>query len=156
MRALEIDTFMANSDTGEMFLNFMLDERCERLTGVDLTHYVQRGEGALEGKIHLVWWGRCLMGGTFSPYQTGQGMGHAKEFIIGDPNDEQNVYQWKEVRLNIPGSSDYDPSLTWVAKVREDRRVAAYLFIYMDDLRPTVSDAEECWRASWNAASVCN
>jgi hypothetical protein len=95
LRALEIDTFMADSDIGEMFLNFMLEERCVRLAGVDLIHYVQMGEGALEGKIHLVQWGRCLMGGIFSSYQTGQGMGHAKELIMGDPNDEQNVYQWK-------------------------------------------------------------
>jgi hypothetical protein len=51
------------------------------------------GEGAIEGKRHIVRWGRCLVGGTFSPYQNGQGMGHAKEFIMGDPNDEQNVYQ---------------------------------------------------------------
>jgi hypothetical protein len=83
-------------------------------------------------------------------------MGHAKEFIMGDPNDEENVYQWKEVLLNLSGSSDYDPSLAWVANVREDGRVAAYLFIYMDDLRPTGPDAEECWRASRKAASVCN
>jgi hypothetical protein len=83
-------------------------------------------------------------------------MSHAKEFIMGDPNDEHNVYQWKEVRLNQSGSSDYDPSLAWVAKVREDGRVAADLFIYMDDLRPTGSDAKECWRASRKAASVCN
>jgi hypothetical protein len=82
-------------------------------------------------------------------------MGHAKEFIMGDPNDEQNVYHWKEVRLNLPGSSDYDPSLAWVAKVREDGRVAVDLFIYMDDLRPMGPDAEECWRASRKAASVC-
>jgi hypothetical protein len=84
---------MADFDIGQMFLNFMLEERCARLAGVDLTHYVQMGEGAPEGKRHLVRWGRCLMGGTFYPYQTGQGMGHAKEFIMGDPNDEQNVYQ---------------------------------------------------------------
>jgi hypothetical protein len=61
--------------------------------GVDLIHYVERGEGALERKRHLVRWGRCLMGDTFSPYQTGQGMGLAKEIIMVDPNDEQNVYQ---------------------------------------------------------------
>jgi hypothetical protein len=42
------------------------------------------------------------MGGTFSPYQTGQGMGHAKEMIMGDPNDFSNLFQWKEVRLNLP------------------------------------------------------
>jgi hypothetical protein len=154
LRVLEIDTFMADSDIGEMFLNFMLEERCARLAGVDLTHYVQMGKCALGRKIHLVRWGRCLMGGTFSPYQTGQVMGHAKEFIMGYTNDEQNVYQRKEVRLNLPGSSDYDPSLAWVAKMREDGRVAADLFIYMDDLRPMGMDANECWRASRKAARV--
>jgi hypothetical protein len=75
---------------------------------------------------------------------------------MGDPNGEQNFYQWKEVRVNLPGSPDYDPSLEWVAKVREDGRVASDLFIYMDDFRPTSPDAEECWRASWKAASICN
>jgi hypothetical protein len=156
LRALELDTFMADSDIGELFLNFMLEERCARLAGVDLTHCVEMGEGALKGKIHLVRWGRCLMGGTFSPYQTGKGMGRAQELIIGDPNDDQNVYQWKEVRLNLPGSPYCDPSLAWVAKVREDGRVAANLFIYMDDLRPMGPDAEKCWRASRKAISICN
>jgi hypothetical protein len=93
LRALELDTFMVDSDIGNMFLNFMLEERCARLARVDLTHYVERGEGALEGKRHLVRWGRCLMGGTFSPYKTRQGMGYAKELIMGDPHDEQNAYQ---------------------------------------------------------------
>jgi hypothetical protein len=83
-------------------------------------------------------------------------MGHAKELIMGDQNYEQNVYQQKEVRPNLPGSPYYYPSLAWVAKAREDGRVAADLFIYMDDLRPMGSDAEECWRASQKAASICN
>jgi hypothetical protein len=43
-----------------------------------------------------------------------------------------------------------------VTKVREDGRVAADLFIYMDDFHPTGPDAEECCRASRRAASVCN
>jgi hypothetical protein len=46
LRALEVNTYMADSDIGEMFLNFILEERCTRLAGVDLTHYVQKGEGA--------------------------------------------------------------------------------------------------------------
>jgi hypothetical protein len=71
---------------------------------------------------------------------------------MGDPNDEQNVYQCKEVRLNL----DYDPSLAWVAKVREDGCVTDDLFIYMDDFRPMGPDAEGCWRASHKAASICN
>jgi hypothetical protein len=96
------------------------------------------------------------MGGGFSPYQTGQGMGHAKEQILGDPKDASNVFQWKEVRLKLPAIAEYDPSNAWVANVREDGRVEADLFIYMDDFRPTGPDAEECWRASRRAASVCN
>jgi hypothetical protein len=64
-RALELNTLIADYDIGEIFLNFMLKKRCVRLSRVDLTHYVEIGEGALEGKRHLVRWGRCSMGGTF-------------------------------------------------------------------------------------------
>jgi hypothetical protein len=31
---------MADYDIGEMFLNFMLEEICSRLAGVDMTHYM--------------------------------------------------------------------------------------------------------------------
>jgi hypothetical protein len=44
----------------------------------------------------------------------------------------------------------------WVANVREDGRVAADLFIYMDDFRPTGPDAEESCRAPRKASSICN
>jgi hypothetical protein len=83
-------------------------------------------------------------------------MGHAKEMIMGDHNECLKVVQWKEVRLNWPGVEEYDPSLSWVAKIREDGRVAADLFIYMDDLRPTEPDAEECWRAFRKGEATCN
>jgi hypothetical protein len=114
------------------------------LAGVELTHYVPKGELAGEGRRHLVRWNGCLMRGKFSPYQTGQGMGHAKEMIMGDPNYCLNVFQWKDVRLNLPGVEEYDPLLSLVARIREDGRVAADLLIYMDDLRPTWPDTEEC------------
>jgi hypothetical protein len=64
------------------------------LAGVDLTHYVPKGELTGEVIRHLVRWNRSLMGGKFSLYQTGKGMGHAKEMILGDPNDCLNVFQW--------------------------------------------------------------
>jgi hypothetical protein len=47
-------------------------------------------------------------------------MGHTKEQILGNPKDASNVFQWKEVWLNLPGMAEYDPSRAWVAKVRED------------------------------------
>jgi hypothetical protein len=71
-------------------------------------------------------------------------------------NDVSNVFKWNEFRLNLPGTPKYDPSIAWVANVREDGRVAADLFIYMDDFHPTGPNMEECWRASMRAASVCN
>jgi hypothetical protein len=83
-------------------------------------------------------------------------MGHAKEMIMGYPNDEHNVYQWMEVRLNLPGSPYYDTSLAWVSKVREDRQGTVDLFIYMDDFRLMGPDTEECWRASRKAANMCS
>jgi hypothetical protein len=83
------------------------------------------------------------MGGTFSPYKTGQGMGHAKERIMGDPNDVYNLFKWKEVRLNLLGTPEYDLPMAWVAKVREEAQFAADLFIYMDDFHPTGPNAEE-------------
>jgi hypothetical protein len=75
---------------------------------------------------------------------------------MGDPNDLSNVLQWKEVRLNLPGMAEYFPPMVWMAKVREDGQVTTDLFIYMDDFQPTGPYAEECWRASWRAASICN
>jgi hypothetical protein len=39
-RAVEVGTFMGDSDIGEMCLNFMLEENCACLAGVYLTYYV--------------------------------------------------------------------------------------------------------------------
>jgi hypothetical protein len=77
--------------------------------------------------------GLCLL-----LFQCGQAMGVAEEVIRGDPSDPTNVFCWDEVVLNLPGSDDYDPSKPWVTKYRmEDGRIAADLFIVVDDLRPT-------------------
>jgi hypothetical protein len=42
--ALEDGTFFSDLDISEMFLNFMRDAKCQRLAGVDLTHYIEKGE----------------------------------------------------------------------------------------------------------------
>jgi hypothetical protein len=58
-RALEVGTFMVDSDIEEMFLNFMLEKNCAGLAVVDLAHYVPKGELAGEGQRHLVRWHIC-------------------------------------------------------------------------------------------------
>jgi hypothetical protein len=91
------------------------------------------------------------------PYQTTQAIGWAKEMMMGDPLDATNVFQWSLVRLNLPGLPDYDPRVQWVSKIRkEDGRVAADLFICIDDFWPTVPYEEECWRAARKAGSTLN
>jgi hypothetical protein len=35
-------------------------------------------------------------------------MGHANENIMADPNDVSYDFKWKEVRLNLSGTLDYD------------------------------------------------
>jgi hypothetical protein len=44
-------------------------------------------------------------------------MGVAEEVIGGDRKDPKNVFQWDTVKLNLPGSKDYDPNRPFVRKV---------------------------------------
>jgi hypothetical protein len=76
--------------------------------------------------------------------------------IMGDPNYCSNVFKWKDILLNLPGVEDYDPSLSKVARIRDNGRVAADVLIYMDDLRPTGPDAEEFWRVARKGEATCN
>jgi hypothetical protein len=47
--ALELNTFMADFNIGDIFLNFMSEERRVRLVAVNITHYVKKCAGAPEG-----------------------------------------------------------------------------------------------------------
>ncbi len=95
------------------------------------------------------------MGLKSSPYQATQAMGMAEEVIRGNRLEPSNVFRWDRVRLNLPGKEGYDPSVPWVSKVRDsDGRIAADLFTFVDDLRPTGSSKEQGWQAGRRAASV--
>ena len=69
------------------------------------------------------------MGFTTSPYQTIQGILWAEEVILNNPHDASNVFRWDVVVLNLPGTSDYDPTKPWVATVQlSDGHMACDLF----------------------------
>jgi hypothetical protein len=77
--------------------------------------------------------------------------------MMGDHLDDKNVFRWAEVRMNLPGSVLYDPMVKLVSKVRtEVGRVAADLFIYIDDFRPTAPSEQECWQAAQKVGSTLN
>jgi hypothetical protein len=151
LRAVDEDTHMADVDVGECFLNFILHPEIRELAGVDLTHYFGGGDDVL-------WevWDRAAMGVTSSPYQAVSGLTVADEIIQGDRFDEENIFQWVKERLNLPGNLDYNPNLPWVSKVRKDGQIAADLFTFVDDLRPTGPGATECWLPARRAGSILN
>ena len=49
----------------------------------------------------------------------------AEEVIKGDRLDTTDVFQWKRVFLNLPGSKRYDPGKSWIAKLRADGTLAS-------------------------------
>jgi hypothetical protein len=151
------DTFMSDMDIGEIFLNFILHESMQALCGVDLTQCF--GEKDESNKTVWLWekWTRAAMGLKSSPYQAVQAMLVAKEIIRGDRHDQSNAFRWDKVRMNLPGSKEYDPSLPWVSKIRvSDGKMAVDLFIYVDNARLTALSEEESWQATRRAASTVN
>jgi hypothetical protein len=77
-----------------------------------------------------------------------QALGFAEEVIWGDRRDPKNFFRWDKARKNLPGLAAYDPKLPWISKVRaEDEKIAADLFTFMDDFRPTGPTKKEAWLA---------
>jgi hypothetical protein len=109
LRAIEAGTYMSDLDIGDMFLNFVLYDELQELAGVHLAPNFPSDTSVSD----LLWggWHRCAMGIRLSPYQCVQGIALTEEIILGDHTDPTNVFSWDTVRLNLPGSDDYDPSL---------------------------------------------
>jgi hypothetical protein len=149
LRAVDSGTYMADCDIGEMFLNFMLDINMREYAGVDLTELFP-----MDANGNILWerWERMLMGFKPSPYCTTRSMRRIEGKLKGAMDDEENVFRWDHINMNLPGSVDYTSSKPWIYKVRKDGTMAADLFIYIDDLRPTSPTKDECWDA---AHQVC-
>jgi hypothetical protein len=155
LRSVQEGTWMADLDIGEMFLNFVLHSDLRHLSGVDLTEYTQD----VDELGHVLWevWQRCAMGLKPSPFQAVQAMMVAEETIRGDPKDPKNPYRWDAVRMNLPGQTDYDPTLPWVSKIRlGDKCIACDVVIFVDDLRVTGPTKNEAWQAAQRAAALLN
>ena len=151
LRTVEACTWSADNDFGEMFLNFWIHPEIRKYTGVDLTTLFPEelgDENGAKGKRKWETWVRCAMGVTVSPYQTTQCSQRVKRIVFGCRTDPNNIFRWTEVRLNLPGNEDYDPSKPWICKLREDGRIAIDVHTYVDDLRETAPTQEEAWLAA--------
>jgi len=130
-----------------MFLNFTLHESLQAFCGVDLTPFFP--EDIKEGCQTLYErWCRCLMGCKVSPFQTIKAFLLAEEIIRGNRRDPKNPFWWERVQLNLPGEVNYNPRLSWIAKLRVDDKVASDFFTYVDDIRTLGSSEVDCWIAT--------
>lgn len=154
LRSLEPGYSMADNDVGEMFHNFMLNEKLRKYCGLDMSNFISKT--TREAKGMKVWfrWNRLAMGLRSSPYSAVQGMMIAREVILGNKDEEANVFRWDSVRLNLPGSETYTPSQAWCTKIRKDGTVAADVFIYVDDIRCSAPTQEEAWKGSQRTSSI--
>jgi hypothetical protein len=135
---------------GEMFLNFCLDPRIWKFVAIDL--------GPLEfpqDNCHHRWmtWTRNLMGFRPSPYSSVKMYLIAEEILKGDRHDPGNAFQFNYVRLNLPGTPGYDPSVAWLSKQRCNGSLASNFVCFIDDQRITGEGSERVVEAGHTLSS---
>lgn len=94
------------------------------------------------------------MGFKPSPYQTTQAAKWVDEMIRGRPSDQNNLFAWADVVMNLPGNDNYDPGFSWVYKVWEDGRVASDFGRYIDDVRVCAPNEDNCWNTGRCLATI--
>ena len=148
LRNSDSRTWFSDIDLGEMFLNYFLDEDLREYAGVDV-----REIGATKWER----WERTLMGFRPSPYVCTQTFGWGEDAIKGDRKDRDNPFRWDSVRMNLPGDTDYDPTMPWVYKWDErNNRLASHFCCYIDDIRGMGGTEGVCRKATRRVASWIN
>ena len=152
VRALDSSSWMSDRDIGDMFLNFQLHESAWPFAGVDVKPILD-DDGRIS-KHRWYYWVRNAMGFKSSPYNSIKMALVAEEVVHGDRRSLSNPFQWDHVRLNLPGTLSYDPSKTWIARVRSDGMLACVLFTFVDDERIAAPTRELAWQASTRLAKI--
>ncbi|KAL7571901.1 hypothetical protein ACA910_006538 [Epithemia clementina (nom. ined.)] len=88
------------------------------------------------------------MGQSPSPYATIQ--------VFGNKDDTGNVFHWKQVKLNLPGTLGYQPRVPWISKRCNNGIIAADMQGYVDDMRGTAPAEEEAWQAGLTIAKTAS
>ena len=132
LRLVNGKTLMSDRDLGEMFHQFQLHEGTMDFAAIDLqplqldpTKYPHR----------WMCWCRNLMGFRSSPYNSVRMYLIAEEMIRGDRWDSSNPFHWESLKLNLPGTEAYNPTLPWIAQLRPDGSTASGMTCFVDDQR---------------------
>ena len=158
LRMVGAESYFGDLDLGEMFLNYMLDPKLRHYAGIDATELAaELGIELKEGQRLIFRWERALMGLKSSPYNCIRVYLWSEDIIKGDRHDISNPMRWDEVRLNLPGMTDYNPALPKVYKFdRVNQRLAATICSYVDDVRTAAATQEECDNTSHAVAAKIN
>jgi hypothetical protein len=159
LRVLNEQSWMTDRDIADMFLNFQLDEEVKPFTGVDLSCMYEEGE-PIDPK--WAYWDRNLMGFAASPNNSCLMAliieevihGNRHETRCGSDGKELNPFQWFKVQLNLPGTEGYDPTQTWICKMREDGLFACAMLTFVDDERVAGPTEDLTWQASHRIAAI--
>jgi hypothetical protein len=157
LRNASSSTWFGDIDLGEMFLNYPLDEAVRPYAGVDITN-VDLDEAKEKGLKRIIErWARCLMGFKPSPFVTTQTFGWGEEIIVGDISDPSNPFAWDTVKLNLPGTEEYDPSMPWVYRWNSvEEKMASFFGTYIDDIRGGGPSELDCHRTIHRTACRIN
>jgi hypothetical protein len=157
LRNASSSTWFGDIDLGEMFLNYPLDEDIRPYAGVDVTN-ANPGEASKRNLKRIIErWARCLMGFKPSPFVTTQTFGWSEEVIVGDRSDPSNPFYWDCVKLNLPGTEAYDPSMPWVYRWNSrDAQMASFFGTYIDDIRGGGASKIACRQTIHRTASRIN
>ena len=129
---LFIISYQFDIDVGEMFHNFRAHKSGRHLLGLRVP--TTRSDPALEEE-RIMRFNVCCFGLKCSPDHAGQGQARVLECCKGDRHEPRNPYQWSTARLNLPCSTDYDPSFPRVMLLRDDNELATRIVTYVDDIR---------------------
>ena len=129
LRIVNCETYMEDRDIGEMFLNYQLHHSIRKFAGVDV------GALGLAEESQWYYWAKNFMGAKPSPFNSVRTQLIAEEIIRGDRHDTTNAFQWKTVKLNLPGTKAYKPNQAWIIRVREDGTLASDFVTFVDDQR---------------------
>jgi hypothetical protein len=144
---LEPGTWQSDIDVGEQFYNFLLHPTIRPFCGIDFDPYLR--PSGQQTRVPWMQWQRCVMGLATSPHGCVKMQMLAEELVRGNPCCPFNPFFFDLVRLNLPGSERYDPSIPRVSKVdSRSGRLAADMSTYVDNVRNTGSSALHCWQTS--------
>ena len=153
-------SWLADSDMGEMFLNFPMDKKIRSSSGIDVTALRSEMPGLPplgEGRRSrlLLRWERLFMGMKPSPYLAVRYYYWAEELARGNPSTPTNPMHYSRVILNLPGMPSYDPTLPHVMKWNDEVGLIAGDFItFVDDTRVCGHSKENAWQVCRRITSV--